>query len=90
MAHHSARRAAKFPLSEPPDSGRRPGDPWAADESSFAELAAIQLNARSTKMYDFYPAEWGPAKHDPESPTAQALATALVMRDSDSQRPDDN
>ena len=41
-------------------------------------------------MYDFYPAEWGPAKHDPESPTSQALATALVMRDSDSQRPDDN
>lgn len=42
-------------------------------------------------MYDFYPAEWGPARHDPDSPTSwQALQAALDRRDNGSQRPDDN
>ncbi len=41
-------------------------------------------------MYDFYPAEWGPAKHDPESPTAIALGAALALRDRGEQCPEDN
>jgi hypothetical protein len=40
-----------------------------------------------------YP-EWGPAKHDPESPTSKqaqlALQTALDLRDNGGPRPDDN
>lgn len=42
-------------------------------------------------MYDFYPAEWGPARHDPESPTSrEALQAALDLRDANRPRPDDN
>lgn len=45
-------------------------------------------------MYEMYP-EWGPSKHDPESPTAQlmqwnALQAALDLRDNGGPRPDDN
>ena len=43
-------------------------------------------------MYDMYP-EWGPAKHDPESPepsTRRPLQAALDLRDNGGQRPDDN
>jgi hypothetical protein len=45
-------------------------------------------------MYDMYP-EWGPARHDPESPTShqaqrEALQAALDLRDSGGERPDDN
>lgn len=41
-------------------------------------------------MYEMYP-EWGPAKHDPESPAAQLNAQpALDLRDAGGQRPDDN
>ncbi|HNA98111.1 MAG TPA: hypothetical protein PKX56_06685 [Marmoricola sp.] len=41
-------------------------------------------------MYDFYPAEWGPAKHDPESPTSKALVAALALRDGRVDCPEDN
>jgi hypothetical protein len=39
--------------------------------------------------------EWGPAKHDPDSPTSQlaqrqALQAALDLRDGGGPRPDDN
>lgn len=41
-------------------------------------------------MYEIYP-EWGPAKHNPESPYSQlAVQAALDLRDNGSQRPDDN
>lgn len=41
-------------------------------------------------MYENYP-EWGPAKHNPESPYSQmALLAALDQRDAGEQRPDDN
>ena len=44
-------------------------------------------------MYEMYP-EWGPSRHDPESPTyraqKQALQAALDLRDNGGQRPDDN
>lgn len=41
-------------------------------------------------MYDMYP-EWGPARHDPESPQHQQyLQAALDLRDNGGQRPDDN
>lgn len=41
-------------------------------------------------MYDMYP-EWGPAKHDPESPVNQyALQASLDLRDNGGERPDDN
>lgn len=41
-------------------------------------------------MYDIYP-EWGPAKHDPESPQARhAVQQALDLRDNGGPRPDDN
>ena len=40
-------------------------------------------------MYEMYP-EWGPAKHDPDSPTAQAVQAALDLRDNGGPRPDDN
>ncbi|WP_258236377.1 hypothetical protein [Nocardioides campestrisoli] len=42
-------------------------------------------------MYEMYPAEWGPARHDPEHPQSlQALQTALDLRDNGGPRPDDN
>jgi len=42
-------------------------------------------------MYEMYPAEWGPAKHNPESPmNTQALQAALDLRDNGAERPDDN
>jgi hypothetical protein len=42
-------------------------------------------------MYEMYPAEWGPAKHNPDNPLhAQALQTALDLRDNGGERPDDN
>jgi hypothetical protein len=42
-------------------------------------------------MYDMYPSDWGPARHDPESPQSlYALQTALDLRDNGGQRPDDN
>ena len=41
-------------------------------------------------MYDMYP-DWGPARHDPESPFSQtALQAALDLRDNGGLRPDDN
>ncbi|MGO4258367.1 hypothetical protein [Marmoricola sp. RAF53] len=45
-------------------------------------------------MYEMYP-DWGPAKHNPESPYSQqaqqgALQAALDLRDNGGQRPDDN
>lgn len=41
-------------------------------------------------MYQLYP-EWGPAKHNPESPAAQlAVQAALDLRDNGGPRPDDN
>ena len=41
-------------------------------------------------MYEMYP-EWGPARHDPESPTShQAVQAALDLRDNGGERPDDN
>jgi hypothetical protein len=41
-------------------------------------------------MYDMYP-EWGPAKHDPESPNSpEAVQQALDLRDNGGERPDDN
>lgn len=41
-------------------------------------------------MYENYP-EWGPAKHDPDSPAAQvSVHPALDLRDAGGQRPDDN
>ena len=41
-------------------------------------------------MYEMYP-EWGPAKHDPDSPAAKnALQVALDLRDNGGPRPDDN
>ena len=42
-------------------------------------------------MYEMYPAEWGPAKHDPDHPrNAAALQAALDLRDNGAERPDDN
>ena len=42
-------------------------------------------------MYEMYPTEWGPAKHDPDNPlNAQALQSALDLRDNGAERPDDN
>ncbi|MET0523193.1 MAG: hypothetical protein ABWZ91_00200 [Nocardioides sp.] len=41
-------------------------------------------------MYEMYPAEWGPAKHNPENPYNQALQAALDLRDNGGERPDDN
>jgi len=41
-------------------------------------------------MYEMYP-EWGPARHDPQSPTShQAVQAALDLRDNGGERPDDN
>ena len=41
-------------------------------------------------MYDMYP-EWGPAKHNPESPrNYEAIQASLDLRDNGGQRPDDN
>lgn len=41
-------------------------------------------------MYDMYP-EWGPARHAPESGTAdRPLQEALDRRDDGGQRPDDS
>lgn len=41
-------------------------------------------------MYEMYP-EWGPAKHDPDHPLAQAaVQAALDLRDNGGPRPDDN
>ncbi len=41
-------------------------------------------------MYEMYP-EWGPAKHNPESPSnVQAVQAALDLRDNGGERPDDN
>ena len=41
-------------------------------------------------MYDMYP-EWGPARHNPESPySIQALQASLDLRDNGGERPDDN
>jgi len=40
-------------------------------------------------MYDLYP-DWGPARHDPESPMSEALRQATDLRDSSVQRADDN
>jgi hypothetical protein len=41
-------------------------------------------------MYEMYP-EWGPAKHDPDSPAGQrAVQAALDLRDNGGPRPDDN
>lgn len=35
--------------------------------------------------------EWGPARHNPESPLSnQAIQSAIDLRDSDGPRPDDN
>jgi hypothetical protein len=45
---------------------------------------------RRRTMYEMYP-EWGPAKHNPESPmNAQAVQAALDLRDNGGERPDDN
>ncbi len=42
-------------------------------------------------MHNLYPAEWGPARHDPESQQHhQVLQRALDLRDNGGQRPDDN
>lgn len=42
-------------------------------------------------MYEMYPAEWGPAKHDPDHPmNAHAGHTAVDLRDTGAERPDDN
>jgi hypothetical protein len=42
-------------------------------------------------MYEMYPAEWGPAKHNPDNPNyTQAVQTALDLRDNGGERPDDN
>jgi hypothetical protein len=42
-------------------------------------------------MYEMYPAEWGPAKHSPDTQmTAEALQAALDLRDNGGERPDDN
>ena len=41
-------------------------------------------------MYDMYP-DWGPARNDPDSPlSADAVQTALDLRDNGGPRPDDN
>jgi hypothetical protein len=41
-------------------------------------------------MYDMYP-EWGPARHSQDnSQQAQAVQSALDLRDNGGQRPDDN
>jgi hypothetical protein len=41
-------------------------------------------------MYDMYP-DWGPANHSAENPRSfEAVQAALDLRDSGSQRPDDN
>lgn len=35
--------------------------------------------------------EWGPGRHDPENPySADAIRSAIDLRDSDGPRPDDN
>jgi hypothetical protein len=42
-------------------------------------------------MYEMYPAEWGPAKHNPDnSLNTEALQAALDLRDNGAERPDDN
>ncbi len=44
-------------------------------------------------MYDMYPApaDWGPAKHNPDNPqSSQAVQAALDLRDNGGERPDDN
>jgi len=47
-------------------------------------------------MYEMYPSEWGPARHDPDSPSSNlAVQAALDLRDNggayiNDQRPDDN
>ncbi len=42
-------------------------------------------------MFQIHTAEWGPARHNPESPQSQeALQAALELRDVSDQRPDDN
>lgn len=40
-------------------------------------------------MYDMYP-DWGPSRHDQESPAVEALQEALDRRDNGGPRPDEN
>lgn len=42
-------------------------------------------------FYDMYPAEWGPANHDPENPMSrEAVQASLDSRDNGGLRPEDN
>jgi hypothetical protein len=42
-------------------------------------------------MYEMYPAEWGPAKHNPDNAQyGETLQAALDLRDNGAERPDDN
>jgi hypothetical protein len=40
-------------------------------------------------MYDLYP-DWGPARHDPDSPMSRALQQAVDLRDDSVALADDN
>jgi hypothetical protein len=40
-------------------------------------------------MYDMYP-DWGPARHNPDYATDEAVQYGLDLRDNGGQRPDDN
>lgn len=49
------------------------------------------MSTSTHPMYDMYPAEWGPANHDPETGRSrEALQTSLALRDNGGERPDDN
>ena len=42
-------------------------------------------------MFQIHTAEWGPDRHNPESPRShESLQNFLEQRDSGDQRPDDN
>lgn len=42
-------------------------------------------------MYELNPADWGPGRHNPQSPHSHhALQIAADQRDAADQRPDDN
>lgn len=51
----------------------------------------MHATTTARRPYDMYPAEWGPASHDPDNPFShEAVEQALALRDAAGDRPDDN
>ena len=48
----------------------------------------ISLKEREKQMYEMYPEDWGPARHRREA--AEAVQTALDLRDNGGEPPEDN